>query len=69
MRKQQQVEDWDWDLFQYIHTTVLGRHDDFWSLTPRFFFSQLDAHKKYNSPNEDKDKKTKKSYVNGTEFM
>ena len=64
------MEDWDFDLFQYIHTTVLGRHDDFWSLTPRFFFAQLDAHKKYNNPDADKKgKKGKSTVVNSTEFM
>ena len=69
MRKKQ-VEDWDWDLFQYLHTTVLHRNDDFWSLTPKFFFGQLDAHKKYNSPQDkNENKKGKASFVNGTEMM
>lgn len=69
MRKKQQVEDWDIDLFQYLWYSVLNRHEDFYSQTPKYFFKMLDAHKKYNSPQDKDEKKKKTSYSNGTEAM
>ena len=68
-RKKQQVEDWDFDTFEYLWYSVLNRHEDFYCQTPKYFFAMLDSHKKYNSPREDNDKKRKTSYVNGTEYM
>ena len=71
MRKKKQVEDWDIPYFEYIWYTVLGRHEDFYKQTPKYFFKMLDGHRKYNTPNEDKDdkKNRKSSVVQGTEYM
>lgn len=48
---------------EYFWYTVLKRTDDFWSITPNYYFKMQNAHIKFNSPSEDKDTKNV-SYVN-----
>lgn len=63
------MEDWDFGTFEYLWYSVLNRNTDFWEQTPKYFFKMLDAHKRYNNPDDKENKKVKKSYVNGTEAM
>lgn len=63
------MEDWDFDLFQYLWYSVLNRREEFYEQTPKYFFKMLDCHKKYNNPDDKENKKGKKTYVNGTEAM
>lgn len=37
---------------EYIWYTILKRVDDFYNITPKYFFKQLEAHKKFNSVKE-----------------
>ncbi|CDS87023.1 TPA: hypothetical protein ACHTFF_002369 [Clostridioides difficile] len=46
--------------------TVLQRREEFWDITPKKLFAQLDAHKKYNGVNEEV---VKQETVDTTEFM
>lgn len=57
------VEDWDMDEMQYVWYSILKRVDDFWSITPKYYFKQWDAHRKFNGLDK-QDKK--REYVNST---
>lgn len=40
---------------EYIFKTVLGRNEDFDDITPKTLFSQIEAHKKFNDPDSEKE--------------
>ena len=62
-------QDWDIEYYLYLYTTVLNHsEEDFWKLSPRRLFSQIDQHIKFNTP-KDKQEERRREYVNGTEFM
>lgn len=46
--------DWDLTYMEYLWTTILKR-ENFWNITPKNFFEQVDIHLKINS-NEKKEK-------------
>lgn len=48
-----ETEDWDFSYMEYLWYSVLKRSDDFYSTTPKTFFSQMDIHKKMNSVKEE----------------
>lgn len=48
---------------EYFWYTVLKRTDDFWSITPKYFFKMQKAHMKFNNQGNEEDKK-KVTYVN-----
>ncbi|MDK2587539.1 hypothetical protein QOZ83_17005 [Romboutsia sedimentorum] len=50
---------------EYHWYSVLKRTSDFWSITPKYFFKQLDAHNKYNGLDK---QDSNKERVNGTEW-
>lgn len=47
-------KDWDFDYIEYLWYSVLKRTDDFYSITPKTFFKQMDIWKEMNNV-EDKD--------------
>lgn len=49
----EQKEDWDFEFMQYLWYSELKRSDDFWSITPKTFNSQIDIHTKMNGKKED----------------
>ncbi|QYE96660.1 hypothetical protein [Paraclostridium sordellii] len=51
------------DEMQYVWYSILKRVDDFWSITPKYYFKQWDAHRKFNGLDK-QDKK--REYVNST---
>lgn len=62
-------QDWDIEYYLYLYTTVLNHsEEDFWKLSPRRLFSQIDKHIQFNTPKEGKEER-RREYVNGTEFM
>ena len=42
-------KDWELDYMEYIWNSVIGRNDDFWSITPKNYFEQLNIYKKFNN--------------------
>lgn len=42
-------EDWDFDYMEYLWYSVVKRTDDFYKITPRNFFKQLDIYKDVNN--------------------
>lgn len=42
-------EDWDFPYMEYLWYSVLKRTDDFYSITPKIFFEQMDIYKKMNN--------------------
>lgn len=42
------IEDWEFGWMEYMWNTTLKR-SDFWSITPRNFFEQMDIYKKVNN--------------------
>ena len=68
-RKMKNEQDWDIEYYLYLYTTVLNRtEEDFWKLSPRKLFSQIDQHIKFNTPKDGKEER-KKEYVSHTEWM
>jgi hypothetical protein len=49
---------------EYAWYSVLKRTEDFWSILPKYYFKQWDAHKKFNGLDK---QDTKRVVVNGTE--
>lgn len=47
-------EDWDFPYMEYLWYSVLKRTDDFYSITPKNFFSQMDIYKKMNNVKTEK---------------
>lgn len=49
-------EDWDFSHMEYLWHSVLKRNDNFYKVTPKTFFNQMEAYKKINNiENEDID--------------
>lgn len=46
-------EDWDFPYMEYLWYSVLKRTDDFYSITPKTFFNQMDIYKKMNNVKEE----------------
>lgn len=42
-------EDWDFDYMEYLWYSIIKRTDDFYRVTPRNFFKQLDIYKDVNN--------------------
>lgn len=42
-------KDWELDYMEYIWNSVIGRNDNFWSITPKNYFEQLNIYKKFNN--------------------
>lgn len=42
-------DDWDFSHMEYLWYSVLKRHDDFYSVTPKIFFQQMETYKKINN--------------------
>lgn len=51
-----EIEDWDFDYMTYLWYSVLKRSDDFYEITPKYFFNQMEVHKKFNGINENQEK-------------
>lgn len=48
--------DWDFDYMTYLWYSVLKRSDDFYNITPKYYFKQIELHKKFNGNNENEEK-------------
>lgn len=48
-------EDWNFDYMNYIWYSVLKRNDDFESITPKFYFKQIEIHKSFNKINTEEE--------------
>lgn len=46
-------EDWDFEYMEYLWYSILKRQDDFYKVTPKTFFSQMNIYKKMNNVKED----------------
>ncbi|MGL5749879.1 MAG: hypothetical protein ACRCXT_05080, partial [Paraclostridium sp.] len=46
-------KDWDFDYMEYIWYSILKRQDDFYRVTPKNFFKQMDIWKSMNNVKED----------------
>lgn len=46
-------EDWDFPYMEYLWYSVLKRSDDFYSITPKVFFSQMNIYKGINNIKDD----------------
>lgn len=46
-------KDWDFDYMEYLWYSILKRVDDFYSVTPKIFFKQMDIWKKMNNVREE----------------
>lgn len=46
-------EDWDFPYMEYLWYSILKRNDDFYSITPKIFFEQMDIYKKMNNVKEE----------------
>ena len=59
------------DYYQYIWCSVLNRSvEEFWKLTPRKMFIQIDKHIQFNKPSDDKKGNKKVEYhQGGSEYM
>lgn len=42
-------DDWDFSHMEYLWYSVLKRNDDFYSVTPKIFFQQMETYKKINN--------------------
>lgn len=42
-------KDWNFDEMEYMWYTILKRNDDFYKISPKEFFSQMDIYKKINN--------------------
>ena len=42
-------KDWELDYMEYIWHNIIGRNDDFWNITPKNYFEQLNIYKKFNN--------------------
>lgn len=42
-------DDWDFSHMEYLWYSVLKRNDDFYKITPKTFFNQMDTYKKINN--------------------
>ena len=42
-------KDWDFDEMEYMWYTILKRSDDFYKITPKDFFKQMEIYEKINS--------------------
>lgn len=51
-----EIEDWDFDYMSYLWYSVLKRSDDFYNITPKNFFKQIEIHKKFNGSDENQEK-------------
>lgn len=49
----EEKEDWDFPYMEYLWYSVLKRTDDFYSITPKNFFSQMDIYKNMNNIKEE----------------
>lgn len=47
-------KDWDFDYIEYLWYSVLKRTDDFYKVTPRVFFSQMNIWKEAHKVKDDK---------------
>ncbi|MDB2049344.1 hypothetical protein [Clostridium perfringens] len=52
---EEDVKDWDFDFMSYLWSSVLKRSDDFFKSTPKYFFKQIDNHKKFNNIKDEKE--------------
>lgn len=43
-------KDWDFDDMEYMWYSMLKRTDDFYKITPKNFFKQMDIYKEVNTP-------------------
>lgn len=69
-RKMKENSDWDIPYYEYIWCTVLNRsREEFYKLTPRKLFQQIDKHIAYNTPKDKKEEKKKEYVNNGTQWM
>lgn len=46
-------EDWDFPYMEYLWYSILKRTDDFYGITPKSFFEQMDIYKKMNNVKEE----------------
>ncbi|WP_286315885.1 hypothetical protein [Romboutsia ilealis] len=46
-------KDWDFDYMEYLWYSILKRTDDFYKITPKTFFKQMDIWKKMNNVKEE----------------
>lgn len=46
-------EDWDFPYMEYLWYSILKRTDDFYGITPKIFFEQMDIYKKMNNVKEE----------------
>ena len=46
-------KDWDFDYMEYLWYSILKRTDDFYKITPKTFFKQMDISKKMNNVKEE----------------
>lgn len=42
-------KDWELDYMEYIWNSIIGRNDNFWNITPKNYFEQLNIYKKFNN--------------------
>lgn len=47
------IEDWDFDYMTYLWYSVIKRNDDFYNITPKYYFKQVELHRKFTGPKED----------------
>lgn len=45
--------DWDFSYMDYIWNCVLKRQDDFYNVTPKYYFAMVEHHKKFNGIKDD----------------
>lgn len=41
--------DWELDYMEYVWNSVIGRNDNFWNITPKNYFEQIEIYKKFNN--------------------
>lgn len=42
-------KDWELDYMEYIWNSIIGRNDNFWNITPKNYFEQVEIYKKFNN--------------------
>ena len=42
-------KDWELDYMEYIWNSIIGRNENFWNITPKNYFEQLNIYKKFNN--------------------
>ena len=42
-------KDWEFDYMEYIWNSIIGRNDNFWNITPKNYFEQVEIYKKFNN--------------------